>query len=867
MRKTLLFLLLLSVKLTFGQLHDDFKDGNFTENPAWFGQHSNFKINTAHQLQSSLSAVSQVVSLSVANALSLNVKWEFSLRMSFDPSSTNLTRIYLIADQQDLKGSLNGYFIQIGEAGNADSYDLYRQSGTTTSKIIDGAAKPRASASSLTAKVKVTRSSLGEWKLYVAADNEANYVLEGEKTDLTFTQTKWFGVYCKYTATRSDGFIFDDFEITELVQDPKPPKLLSIKVLDDFNLEAIFSKALSPTSAMLTSNYLLNGQYAPISVNVATSSVVIKLRFANAFQSGNYNLTVNGMEDLSGNIAQSETVSSFYIKPYRVLKDEVVINEIFADPTPQIGLPQVEFVELWNTTDQYILLKGWKYADLTTSYTFSSDTLKPNSYLILSPKADSHLFESYGPTIGLNTWPSLNNDKDHLKLINPDGVMINTVAYADHWYGDDLKKQGGYSLELINPKNKCLGRENWKASLAPEGGTPGRENSIYRQQLNAESLKLLAVTIIDSLTISVDFNKSLDSLSASVKDQYWVNNGIGQAIKAVPQAPEFTTVWLQFLVPLSRGIESLLTVTNLKDCAGNLIHPDSNSAALFIAKQASHQDLLINEVLFNPKLGGVDFVELYNPTDHVLDLAQLQLANIDVKGDISNRTTISTTSVLIQPQRYWVLTTNSTLVQQHYLVALPKQIVQMQRMPAYPNERGTVVLLSANEVIDRFDYQDKMHMPLLKNVDGVALERVSFVRPTNEAANFKSAAATVGFATPTYQNSQAEDGAMVKNKVNLVNQLFSPDGDGFEDLLQIDYHFANAGKIASIHIYSDQGVLIRRLARNTTIATSGNFVWDGLNDAGQLSKVGIYVIKFDVFELNGRTTSYKETCVLAKKLN
>ena len=63
MRKTLLFLLLLSVKLTFGQFRDNFNDGNFTFNPVWSGQASLFSINAAKQLKSSLSVVAQTISL------------------------------------------------------------------------------------------------------------------------------------------------------------------------------------------------------------------------------------------------------------------------------------------------------------------------------------------------------------------------------------------------------------------------------------------------------------------------------------------------------------------------------------------------------------------------------------------------------------------------------------------------------------------------------------------------------------------------------------------------------------------------------------------------------------------------------------
>ncbi|MES2417099.1 MAG: lamin tail domain-containing protein [Bacteroidota bacterium] len=867
MRKTLLFLILLSVKLTFGQFRDDFSDGNFNLHPSWTGTTSQFNINSSGQLQSLLSSVNQTISLSTASHLALNAKWEFMVQLKFDPSSTNFTRIYLLSDQQDLTKSLNGYFIQIGESGNTDSYDLYRQTGTKLSKIIDGPAKVRQNTNNLSTKLRITRDELGHWELYSTAEESNSYNLEGSAIDLTFTTTNWFGLYCKYTATRSAGFIFDDFKIEALNLDTTAPQLLSINLLDEHTMETTFSEALETSSALTTDNYLLSAQNEhPVSVITTSKPNVYLLRFASMFKSGNYTLTAINIKDLKANsIGIDNTASLFYIEPYRALKGDIVINEIYADPSPSLGLPAGEFVELWNTTDRYILLNGWKYADLTTTYTFATDTIKPNAYLILCANADVALFKPFGKTIGLQSWPSLNNDKDKLSLVNAQNVLINEVTYSDSWYKDVIKKQGGYSLELIDPKNKCTGIQNWQASKQGIGGTPGQKNSVYQLQLSAEVPALLTATIIDSLTIRIDFSKYIDSTSASLTANYKINNGIGQPFKALPQLPEFTSVLLQLSIPLRRGVSHLLTVNNLTDCAGNLINPLLCTATLFMAKEAGKNDILISEILVNPRPGGVDFVEIYNNTDHIFDLATLQLANISADGSLSGVRKVSTVSTYIPAQTFWVLTSNIEAVKQQYTTENPNNFTKMPAFPAYNNDKGTVVLLNENGIIDRFDYHEKMHLPLLQNFDGVSLERISFLKETNEPGNFKSAAQAIGFATPGYRNSQQENETL-KNEVWLSHKMFSPDGDGFEDGLQIDYHFIKSGNLANIYIYNENGILVRRLLKNNSIANQGHFTWDGLNDAGRLNKIGIYVIKFDTFTLNGKTKSYKQACVLAGKL-
>ena len=245
----------------------------------------------------------------------------------------------------------------------------------------------------------------------------------------------------------------------------------------------------------------------------------------------------------------------------------------------------------------------------------------------------------------------------------------------------------------------------------------------------------------------------------------------------------------------------------------------------------------------------------------------MNLANLNTSGSISSIKNISNSSQLIAAKSYWVLTTSADDIKQQYKVENPNQVLKISSLPAYSNDKGTVILLTDQLTIDRFDYHDGMHLQLLKNVKGVSLERVSFLKPTSDIGNFKSAAQSVGFATPTYANSQEQVLNRLENNVTLANKVFSPDGDGHEEQLQIDYQFVNNGKLGSVNIYSDKGLLVRKLQRNTSLATTGSFIWDGLNDAGQKSKVGIYVIKFDAFGLNGETESFKRTCVLATRLN
>jgi hypothetical protein len=161
-----------------------------------------------------------------------------------------------------------------------------------------------------------------------------NYYGAGTSTDLTYTDTEWFGVRCDYTATRSNGFIFDDFTVSELNPDITPPTLLSAKALDEFNIEAVFSEKLELNSALIKNNYTLSNLGNPLMINQTTLPNVYKLTFASPLVSGAYSLMVTNVKDVKGNVIDGNNkVEFFYIKPYLAQIGDVVINEIFADPT------------------------------------------------------------------------------------------------------------------------------------------------------------------------------------------------------------------------------------------------------------------------------------------------------------------------------------------------------------------------------------------------------------------------------------------------------------------------------------------------------------------------------------------------------
>ena len=147
------------------------------------------------------------------------------------------------------------------------------------------------------------------------------------------------------------------------------------------------------------------------------------------------------------------TAGSFAQLPNRF---EVVIDELMPDPSPPVQLPNVEFIELKNVSSTAFNLRNWKLSDGSTTATIATNfTLKPDSFVIVCPTSAVTMFASYGATLGVSNFPSLNNDADVIALYASDGRLVHAVGYNTSWYQNAVKSDGGWSLEMIDPRNPC----------------------------------------------------------------------------------------------------------------------------------------------------------------------------------------------------------------------------------------------------------------------------------------------------------------------------------------------------------------------------------------------------------------------------
>ena len=854
---SLLITLLIFFNSCLAQVSDNFTDGDFTTNPSWVGNTTLFSINSNKQLQSN-STGADTITLSTPNKKMLDAEWQFWVNLKLSPSNSNFIKIYLCSDNADLTGSLNGYYLRIGETGALDGIDLYMQTGTVSSRLINGIDAHAAVNPIL--KIKVIHRSNGDWELYSDTTGNNNFKSEGTANDNSITTTDYFGVLCGFTSSYAKNFYFDDFYVGNIIVDTIAPKLNQVKIINSTTLRLSFNEAVDPTTTTLISNYELNnGIGQPTSATWVATQNELELKFGLPLSNMlAYWLKVKDVKDMHNNKMGQDSISFYNFVP---VPGFVVINEIFPDPSPVIGLPDAEFIEIFNTIQNPVAVRcsGWKLADGSSTVNLPDFDLNANDHIIFCNPADTSKFKTFGKVIGVSGMPTLNNDADKVIVMTADGSIMDEIDYNLTWYHDKTKQDGGWTIERINPYLICTDEMNWEASKNSSGGTPGKQNSVYSDLPDKNAPQIVELSVIDSLHLQVSFTKKMDLTTLTDPANYSISPTINHP-QSVTASIDQKSAQLTLPKSLEKRTIYNLIISDVEDCSGNMIK--LNGTLFGLPEAADSFDVVVNEILFNPQPYGFDFVEIYNRSAKIISLKSLKICSFD--SNIKTPYTLSNTSNLLFPGEYLAVTENREDILTRYTVKFPDKLLELPTLPSFSDDLGVVGILNAdNKIIDKFSYSKAYHFKLLDNEEGVSLERLSPAYKTQDAANWTSAASSVGYATPTYQNSHYQTETPVIDEVTIDPQTFSPDNDGFQDELIIKLKFDRPNFFGTITIFDLAGREVRKLVKNDIFADENLYKWDGTDNNGTKSALGVYIILFEISNTDGSTKKVKKTCTLA----
>ncbi len=847
----------------FAQFVENFDDGNFTESPVWVGDESLFIVNADLELNLNDINFSQSEAfLSTAAKTGLEANWNFKVQLDFSPSGSNFCRIYLNSSQDDLTQSLNGYYVQLGGiSGDQDAVELVKQEGNTLTTIISGT--PGAVATDeVNVNVAVSRDANGMWNLQVDYTGGQNFIDEGSAMDISFEEGNFFGLVCVYTSSRSDAFRLDDINIGPIIQDLDPPSLESVDILGANRLQISFSEAVN-MNGIDVSNFQMDNGITITNITSTTEPNIFELNVSPDFTNGTtYTLTAQNIFDLEGNELLNQSIEFTFVETFMAQEFDILINEFMADPTPQVGLPNSEYIELFNNSSTAFNLRDYMISSGGAPLILPDFLLAAGQYVVLIPDDEVVNFSIFGDALGLSSFPSLSNAGDEILLQDLEGNTVHQINYTTDWYQDSEKDGGGYSIELINPAQACQQEANYRASDNLSGGTPATLNSVLDLTADETAPALLTIFTVNSTTLLLTFDEPLDNFGAEEILNYTISNNLS-VVNASLQTDR-TQVRLDLGNEIQSGEIFGLQFQNIPDCLGNTA---SLSDTLFFAipEIPEEGELLINEILFNPVSFGVDFVEIYNPTDKVFNLSDVQISNTDETVSVA-------IDFLILPETYVCITPDKTQIVDQYPVEDPSTIFESS-LPAFPDDEGNVTLITMRDNslidIDAFNYSEDFHTGFLSDNNGVSLERISFSEETDVGSNWTSAAQSTGFATPGFQNSQVigEQNITASDFFEIVNPTFSPDQDGFKDFTQLNFTLDQVDYFGSITIYDDEGREIAQVLPFQTLSPSGTVRWDGTDLDGNVANMGIYILYIQLVDPNGNQMEFKEPVVLARRLN
>ena len=436
--------------------------------------------------------------------------------------------------------------------------------------------------------------------------------------------------------------------------------------------------------------------------------------------------------------------------------------------------------------------------------------------------------------------------------IYPDGLISLSTDY-------DLSGQCEFELDVIDNIHSfddlntfgfyCKYTETRKENFFYD------DISIIKLETDQTPPSLVALEVTSAQSLSLTFDEPLSAISAESVSSYMVNNGIGEPVTASLNGANVT---LNFDETFQSGIEYQVAVMGVSDIEGNTLVGESSSFVLSIFPD--NKDLRITEILFDPFSGGTDFIELYNDSDKFLNLEGLVIENID-----KDESKTIPQEVLLLPGEYICFTEDKDFLIATYPNASPERIIEID-LPSWNNEDGNASISHPSasvDFIDQFDYREDLHFALIDDTEGVSLERISISIDTQLDDNWHSASSASGFATPGSANSNAVVSSNSEDELSLTTKLFSPNDDGKDDFLIINFNLDKVGFVANIKIFDDEGFERKQLTSNSLLGRTGFVTWDGTNEEGNISEIGMYIVVAELFHPDGDVKNFKIVCALA----
>ena len=406
---------------------------------------------------------------------------------------------------------------------------------------------------------------------------------------------------------------------------------------------------------------------------------------------------------------------------------EITITELFVDATPSVGLPEVEWVEVFNQTDRIINTNGWGLVSESSTMDPGivrailpdnnwNGYLPPNArFLICNGHFDpTESLAELGYVSKLEGWSGLSDNGMKLSLLKPDGTLIDGLTYdRSWWHGESTAAR---SVSKIHPSG-CGLPSNWEPTFLSLGATPWGKGehetsapqittpiSISSHLVNPQKIVFLLQPDIDPLSdVKCQFINDENEEEAYWESPYWV---------------------VDLESPLSEGKPIDIIIEDAQLCT-NGVKTQGATMDWIPALPPEWGDLVISEFLTNPSPESPwgEWVEIVNVSNRTLDLEGLKLGEAFLKvGQYLNVDSV--------------------------LVLEPNGMDAWSSLPANSGQIKLSIqinpLSEEASMIDLVEYSRCWHDDREKAEGGHSLERVNYFLPANSSTNWISGTGVLG---------------------------------------------------------------------------------------------------------------------------
>lgn len=583
------------------------------------------------------------------------------------------------------------------------------------------------------------------------------------------------------------------------------------------------------------------------SLQINDNKVVAKL---NESICGRYEFTLQNIEnELGETLLDSSFFIEFYTKPQL---NTILITEIMADPSPSIGLPEYEYIELYNNSDCAVQCSNLQLFIGNNQVQLPDSIIDAYTYVCVCSAKAKLEFENTNNFVFVSSFPSITNDGQTI-AIYCENELVSSVTFSSDWFRDNYKAEGGWALEKIDIENCSEQEDNWKPAENRLGGTPGFANSVSLINIDNSSPYIKEIQVFTDTTLLITFSENvwLDKEMVTIQPSLTIQS-------CNPYNHSLFKWQINTLDSIKQKTEYHLFIdNNFCDLATNFIQ--ENEFVFAITDSALQRNAVIfNEILFNPKSGESDFVELYNNSNSYFDLSTLYLSDGENFYQVSNE------FQLFPPYSFALISLESEYYKQNS--SCKDAIFVTSSLPTMPDDAGTLILYNRwEEVIDSVQYNKNWHSSYLTDIEGVSLEKISYNSPSEKQNSWFSATEASGFSTPGCENSQMNDRQFDVKSFSLEYDVATPNDDGDKDMFTISCGEVEQGTMCTLRAFSTNGHLIKQIANNQLIASNEKLFWNCTDNEGKLVPAGIYIIQIELTRNGKRISKKKLSCSILRE--